>query len=137
MLEFILAGLKCDFCEKGNLTYSPSKTFDAYFIPETFALLEIDEIIDKHLNEYLVFECRVCNSNVRYTFKDVEKKIRNDLYKKVIEMAATKEFKDANAINFANKTLIYCGKCNGIDGKGSCFIKIFEDCKLKRLPSEL
>ncbi len=137
MLQFMLDGLNCDFCEKGNLIYNPSKTFDAYFMPETFVSSEIGEIIDKHLTEYLVFECRLCNSNVRYMFKDIEKKIRNDLYKKIIEMIATKEFKDVNAINFANKTLIYCGKCHGIDGKGSCFIKIFEDCKLKELPSEL
>ncbi len=137
MLQFMLDGLNCDFCEKGKLTYSPSETFDAYFIPETFALSEIDKIIDKHLNEYLIFECRICDSNVRYTFKDIEKKIRDDLYKKVIDMVATKEFRDINAINFANKTLVYCGKCNGIDGKGSCFIKIFKDCKLKRLPNEL
>lgn len=137
MLQFMLDGLRCDFCEKGKLTYNPSKTFDAYFIPETFALSEISEIIDKSINEYLVFECRICDSNVRYTFKDIEKKIRDDLYEKVIDMVATKEFRDIGAINFANKTLIYCGKCNGIDGKGSCFIKIFEDCKLKELPSEL
>ena len=137
MLQFILNGLKCDFCEKGNFTYNSSKTFEAYFIPESFALSEIDEIIDKHLNEYLVFECRICDSSVRYTFKEIEKKIRDDLYKKVIEMVAVREFKNANAIGFANKTLVYCGKCNGIDGKGSCFIKIFKDCKLKRFPNEL
>lgn len=134
MMQFMLDGLKCDFCEKGNLIYSPSKTLDAYFIPESFALSEIDKIIDKHFNEYLVFECRICGSSVRYIFKEIEKKIRDDLYKKIIEIVAVQGFKDNNVIGFADKTLIYCNKCKGINGKGGCFVKVFEDCKLKKLP---
>jgi hypothetical protein len=137
VLNKIEHSIECDFCDGGLLSYSPSETFEAYFSPESFALAEIDKILDEAINEYLVFVCGMCGISVKYTYKDVEKKIRENMYNKVIFSLALKEFKDSGAIGFVDKTLIYCGKCNGFNGKGACPVRIFNECKLKRLPYEL
>jgi predicted nucleic-acid-binding Zn-ribbon protein len=129
--------LKCDFCKDGRMHYEPEETFKSYFVPETFATDKLNKIIDEAINEYLVFKCRMCGQIDKYTFKDVEKKIRKEMYDIVINSIAIKELRNANTINLIDKTMIYCGKCKGFDGKGACPIKIFKDCKLKRFPSEL
>ena len=136
MLNFINDNLQCDFCEDGMLYYDPSETFNSYFVPETFVLSEINEIIDKTINEYSVFKCRDCKATVKYTFKDIEKKVRDVIYKNIINMVSIKELRNSD-LNFVSKVFRHCGKCPGFDSKGSCPVKIFDECKLKRLPSEL
>lgn len=133
MLNSMINNLRCDFCEEGHLYYDPQETFNAYFVPETFALTEIGEIIDKAINEYLVFKCGMCKSVVRYTFKEIEKKIRNDMYKKIIDMISIKELRNFD-LNVVKKVFRYCGVCPGWDGKGSCPIAMYEKCKLKKIP---
>jgi len=136
MINFINSNLRCDFCSDGILYYDPSETTDSYFVPETFMLSEIKEIIDTTINEYLVFKCPVCGMSKKYTLKNIEKKIREDIYKVIKNMVSIKEFKKID-LNSIKKIFIYCGKCDGFDGKGSCPIRIYKDCKLKRLPDEL
>lgn len=136
MLNFINDNLQCDFCEDGTLYYDSSKTFNAYFIPETFVLSEISEVIDKTINEYSVFTCRRCKAAVKYTFKDIEKKIREYMYQTITNMIAVQELRNSD-LSVVKKVFIYCGKCHGFDGKGSCPVKIYESCELKRLPNEL
>lgn len=137
MLKTMIDNLTCDFCEGGRIYYDPPETFESYFIPETFILSEIKDIIDKTINEYLVFKCPICGSIKKYTFKDIEKKVRETMYSTLINMIAIKELRSSKALNLIDKTLIYCGKCPGLDGKGACPVRVFEECKLKRLPSEL
>jgi hypothetical protein len=136
MLNFINNNLRCDFCRDGILYYEPAETTKAYFVPETFVLSEISEIIDKAINEYLVFKCPLCKNIVKYTLRDIENKIRNTMYQAVISMISIKELRKSN-LNVVKKVFIYCGKCHGFDGKGSCPVKMYDECKLKRLPSEL
>lgn len=136
MITFINDNLRCDLCEEGTMFFDPSSTMESYFVPETFVMSEIDEVIDKTINEYLVFRCRKCRTLVKYTFKDIEKKVRDVLYKNLISMVSMQELKNSN-LGLVKKVLVYCGKCQGFDGKGSCPIKIYEGCKLKRLPIEL
>jgi len=136
MLNFINDNLNCDFCKDGLLYFDPSETLNSYFVPETFVLSEIEEIIDKTINEYLVFKCRNCKGIVKYTYRDVENKVRELLYKHMINMISITELRNSS-LNVVKKVFIYCGKCPGFDGKGSCPIAIYDKCRLKRLPSEL
>jgi len=137
MINFINNNLSCNFCERGIIYYEPSETLNSYFVPETFALSEIGDIIDKTINEYLVFKCGMCGSMEKYTYKDIEKKVRENMYEQVINTLAIKELRDSGALNLVDKTLVFCDKCKGFDGKGSCPTRIFDECKLKRLPREL
>ena len=138
----MLVVLECDFCNEKALVYDEIETFKAYTVLESLMLFNVDdkiieEIIDKSITKYLVFKCNICKANVKLTFKDVEKKLREDVYKKVVTIIAVRGLQELGAINFVDKTRIYCGKCNGFDGKGSCPVKAFNECKLKRLPYEL
>lgn len=136
MLNFVNNNLSCDFCNDGLLYFDPSETLNSYLVPETFMLSKIEDIIDKAINEYLVFKCRSCKNIVKYTYKDVEKKVRDILYKNIVNTISIKELRNLN-LNVVKKVFIYCGKCQGFDGKGSCPIIMYEKCELKRLPSEL
>lgn len=138
----MLGGLRCDFCDKDALAYNEVETAKAYLMPESLTLFNIDdkiiqEVIDKSITRYLVFTCNSCRASVKLTFRDIEKKIRKNIYEKVSATIVARGLRESDAINFVEKTLIYCGKCNGFDGNGSCPIKIFKECKLKRLPYEL
>lgn len=138
----MLGGYECDFCNKKALVYDEIETFKAFTVPESLMLFNvdnkiIDEIVDKSITKYLVFKCNVCKANIKLTFKDVEKKLREDVYEKIITMIAIRGLQERNAINFVDKTRIYCGKCGGLDGKGACPVKIYDECKLKELPYEL
>ncbi len=137
-----LIGLKCDFCTEKALVYDEIETFKAFIVPESLMLFNadkkiIDEIVDKSITKYLVFSCKSCKATVKHTFKDIEKKLREDVYEKVIMTIAISGLQELNAINFVDKTRVYCGKCGGFDGKGACPIRIFNECRLKRLPNEL
>lgn len=133
MITFINDNLKCDFCDEGTMFFDPSETLNSYFVPETFIMSEIEEVIDKTINEYLVFRCRKCRALTKYTFKDIEKKIRDVLYGNIINMISIKELRNSN-LNVVKKVFIYCSVCPGWDGKGSCPIAMYEKCKLKKIP---
>jgi hypothetical protein len=136
MLNFLSNNLRCSFCNESLLYFEPSETLNFYFVPETFVLSEIKDIIDKSINEYLVFKCRGCGAIIKYTFRDLEKRIRELLYENIINMISIKELRDSN-LNTVKKIFVYCGKCPGFDGKGSCPVETYNKCELKRLPSEL
>jgi len=96
MLNFLSNNLLCDSCNEGLLYFEPSKTLNFYFVPETFMLSEISEIIDKSINEYLVFKCRNCGAIIKYTFKDLEKKVREIMYENIINMISINELRNSN-----------------------------------------
>ncbi len=134
MLNKIEHSLECEFCDEGLLSYNPSETFESYFSPESFALADIGKILDETINEYLMFTCGMCGISVKCTYKDVEKKIRETMYKRVILSLALKEFKDSGAIGFVDKTLLHCNFCSGFNGKGACPKRIYDKCELKKIP---
>jgi len=113
--------------------YSQQMTYDAYSLPDTFVLDDIDKITDGIIGEYLVYICRKCGSVERYTYKELEQLERKRISKTIIDSIARGEMVKAAPLR-KSKVLIYCGKCNGLDGKGSCLIETFKECKIKRLP---
>lgn len=133
MFDFIINNLRCDLCEDGLLYFDPSETTNSYLVPETFMLSEMSELIDKTINEYIVFKCRNCGNIIKYTYKDIEKKVREIIYNDVVNLISIKEFKKYD-LNSIKKVFVYCGVCKGFDGKGSCPIAIYEKCKLKKIP---
>jgi len=128
--------IKCKFCEKGEMFYNQSLTFYDYSLPENFVLDDITNLVDGILNEYLVYECNYCGSIEKLTYKEIEKNERHRISQLVIDSAARGEIE--SAINSRKPTaLIYCGRCNGANGKGACPISVYKKCELKWLPNEL
>jgi len=133
MFYEIMSDLKCDYCKKGHLKYNIEGTLKSYVSQESLSVNDISKIIDEALNEYIVFKCTSCGAMFKYTYKNLEKKVRKNLYSKLGYMIIMGEIRE-KYMNLTDKTLIYCGKCFGFDGKGACPVKMFETCKLKTLP---
>lgn len=135
MFESIIKNLKCNFCGKEGLKFSPQETFEAYSDPNMFVLDDINKIVDGIVGEYLVYECLNCKSVEKITWKELEKIVRREISKKVIHLSATGEMMKSAGVG--NKVFIFCGVCQGFDGKGSCLLKTYKECKIKRIPNGL
>ena len=135
MFSDMIRTLPCEICEEGEIYYSQKETFDAWVQPEVFKLDDIDKLKDGIISEILVFICNNCEAQFRYTFKEVEKKFRKKLSDRIFTMVAMGDLPDPGSVRKSDRIMIYCGKCSGFDGKGSCPIIIHRDCKLKRLPN--
>jgi len=137
MLNKTMSEIKCSFCKEGTMHYSQKFTFDAYSMPENFVLGDIDKVVDGVIGKYLVYICGKCGSVEKYTYKDIERIERKRISQIVINSAARGEITKSGALIRKNKVLIFCGKCNGVDGNGSCLLETYKKCDLKRLPNEL
>lgn len=137
MFESIIKSLKCSFCGKEGVKFNPQSTFEAYSEPDTFVLDDVDKIVDGVISEWLVYECLSCKSVEKITWQELEKIVRHEISKRVIHLAATGEMMKSGAGRSGGKVFVYCGACRGFDGKGSCLLKIYKECKIKRIPNEL
>lgn len=137
MFKGVFKELKCNFCGKSGFRYNPKATFDSYSDKYTFVLDDVDKIVDGIIADYLEYECINCGAIVRYLIKDIEKAVRKKVSKRVINALARSELIKSGTFAPPKKVFIYCGKCNGFDGRGSCLIKTYKECKIKRFPNEL
>lgn len=122
--------LVCELCG-AQLTMDVQKTtafYSTYIIND---LKDIKDQVDEIMAEFIVYRCSVCDHLCKYTYRDIEKAARRNLTRRFLTYF-NKEVMMAGAIDF--KYFIYCGKCQGFDGKGSCPQSIFDDCKIKRFP---
>lgn len=126
--------LPCPYCERGQLYFNQVETTKAWYHPIVFRLDDLDKLKDGVVSDILVFTCNVCEATERYTFKEVELKFRKRLSDIMLTQIAREDMPDPGTMRDIDRTLIYCGKCGGFDGKGSCPHYIFDDCKLKRIP---
>jgi hypothetical protein len=115
--------------------YDQKETLEAWQQPEVFRLSDVDKLKDGIVSEILVMVCNQCGVQVRYTFKEIEKEIRKKLSNRLLTMIAKGSIPDPATIRKADRIYIYCGKCNGYDGKGSCHKYIYDNCIIKRLPN--
>ena len=134
MFSDMIRTLPCEVCGEGEIYYSQKETFEAWQWPEIFMLDDVGKLIDGIISEVLVFICTNCEAQSRYTFKEVEKKIRKKLSDRLLTMVAMGSAPDPGAIKKSDRILIYCGKCSGYDGKGSCPRIVYKECELKRAP---
>ena len=134
MFSEMIGKLKCPHCDLGQLDYSKFETYAAWQHPSVFRLDDVDKIVDGIISEILVFGCDSCGATERYTFKEVELKVRKGISDMLLTQIAQSEVPDPGLYRSINRTLIYCSKCGGFDGKGACPSQVYSDCKLKRLP---
>jgi len=134
MFSQMFGSLPCNECKDGKIYYDQRLTTEAWLRPEIFTLDDVDKIIDSTISEILVFTCIKCGAQVRYTFKEVEKKFRKKLSIRLLTLIAVKSLPNILAVESMERVMFYCGKCSGYDGKGSCPFVVFNECKLKKMP---
>ena len=134
MFSNMIKSFKCEACNEGMLYYDHGATFEAWQQPDIFILNDIDKIKDGIISDILVMVCNKCGTKIRYTLKELEKKYRKIMSYKMLTMMAIGNIPDPGAVRKSDRILVYCGKCSGYDGKGSCPLIIYNECKLKRFP---
>ncbi len=132
-----IRNINCPFCESMSFSFDPQNTVMAYINPLTFTLDDMGQVVDKCITEYTVFSCADCGAKVKYTYKDIEKRIRQAMTINALQILTQKGLMENTLPTGKSRVHIYCGKCNGFDGKGSCPIKVYKECEIKRLPNGL
>jgi hypothetical protein len=135
MFSDMIRRLKCESCEDGYCIYSQKETMAAWQQPEIFRLDDIDKLKDGIISDVLVMICNQCGAQSRYTMKEIEKKFRKQLSDRIMTMIAKGDAPDPGSVRRTDRVYIYCGKCNGYDGKGACPREVYDNCVLKRLPN--
>lgn len=133
MFSQMIKSIKCEICGH-KLRFSQSDTFQAWQDSDIFRLDDIDKLIDGVISDILVLICDNCEITYRYTFKELEKIFRKKLSDQILTMIAKSDLPDPGSMKKTDRLLVYCGKCNGHDGKGACPRMIYDKCELKRLP---
>jgi len=135
MFHDAISILQCPICESKNFYMNTLGTIEAYADPSVFVLENVEKIVDGCISDFFVFKCGDCGATDRYTMQDVGKRIRQEITKRVLTLVAKGEMQQA--MGPTHKSLIYCGKCSGFDAKGSCPLRIYENCDIKRFPNGL
>lgn len=134
MFSELIKSLPCEACETGKLHYSQRHTFEAWQDSNIFRLDDVDKLVDGVISEILILVCDTCNSRYRYTFKELEKIFRKRLSDRLLTMIAMGDLPDPGSLRPTDRIMVYCGKCSGYDGKGTCPRVIYNKCELKRFP---
>lgn len=134
MFSDMIRYLPCNSCEDGRLYYNQRLTMEAWQHPEVFRLDDIDKLKDGIISDILVMMCNQCDSQVRYTLKEIEREFRKGLSARILTMMGKGDIPDPGSLKKTDRIFFYCGKCNGYDGKGACPRYIYDHCDLKRMP---
>lgn len=132
MLGSLLIDLTCEVCG-GGLFFNHEATFNAYKESSDLTSLNVFDKVEEVINKYFIFICPNCNIEYRHTYKNIENNLRISIFKQLLLSLIQKQVVEfnSNKISF----LIYCGKCSGFDGSGSCPKNVFENCTIKKFPA--
>lgn len=123
--------LTCELC--GNSLYlDTDTTLDEYTIYMSITTNNINDKIDDIMADYLMYTCVECGHSHKYTTKEIERLLRKQITERALVLIA-RDTVDIRGF-LVDKFLIYCGKCQGMDGKGSCSKTVLEKCEIKRFP---
>ena len=132
MLKSLIQHINCEACGH-ELIYDPKATFDSYHDELEVTIKNVELKADEIVGKFLIYDCPTCKCSYKYTYKEIEKIIRCETTKQVLLSIARGQMRNMSCI--MDGVLIYCGKCSGFDGKGSCTRKIYEKCEVKRFPN--
>jgi hypothetical protein len=130
-----MLNLKCEFCELGVLTLDTINTMENFTESDLFTHKDAIVYVDKTLDRPMVYTCDTCGANIKYTIKDVLRKQRDQLLQQVLDQVMVHRVYNNGTSQGLPHILIYCGRCTGQDGKGSCRPEIYNKCDLKEFPS--
>jgi len=126
--------INCDVCG-GELVINERKTIDEYLKDADYYLDENSgKLIQNSIQQYLIYECTLCNKVYKYTYKEWEAKYREKLAMQVMEIRKQKMF--AEEINpqliDPDNGLEFCGQCSGYGGDGYCLVDIIKQCTIRK-----
>lgn len=123
--------IKCDDCDY-NLVFDYGSTLDSCLKDLDYLRDSKEFIQDKWLSNYLVYRCVNCRKKFKYTFKEVERKVRETVSKDVIQFRKVQMFKKIDhSLVDPDNGFEYCGQCEGVDKQGNCFVDIIKQCTIR------
>ena len=133
MLKKYVDVLTCELCGS-PLTFSGDSTVDEYAIYMSITPTNLNAKVEELINGYLVYDCTSCGNSHKFTSKEIERLMRKKLTERALLLLIRGLVEDTPPATSPDTYLIYCGKCQGFDGKGSCTKSIFDRCQIKRFP---
>jgi hypothetical protein len=131
MFNVLADSLKCTVC--GNfLVFDAVSTGEDYALTTNVNTMNILDKVDDIINKYLVYKCTSCDSIYRYTYKDIERFMRKTITEAYLTIVLQDQLTKSNFLE--DKFMVYCNKCKGLDGQGSCPKSVFDKCEIKRFP---
>lgn len=132
MISSLIGSLTCDICGAGMLL-----DYEGTISMFSRELIVTDEnvlsVVEEMTPQMLLYKCSSCFVSYKATFKEIEALVRKKFTEKVLILYGRKAITSVS--NIHNKYLVFCNKCNGYDGRGCCPKEIFDDCKIKRFPT--
>jgi len=124
--------IKCDMC--GYLIELDfDRTVESYCGDMDYLIQEDGQLAENTIQNYMIYKCSNCGEIYRFTLKDLELRIRKQAAISAMNMRRDEVFKNIkpNSINPDNG-FEYCGKCDGYDGEGNCFIDVIKQCSIRK-----
>lgn len=124
--------ITCEKC-RNTLIFDRESTFRNCVEGVSYSTSKVKEIQDRWLSSYLIYSCLSCKAQYKYTFQEVELKVRESVAKDVMNFRKIQMFKtqiNPETVNPDNG-LEYCGQCDGVDKEGNCYVDIIKQCTIK------
>lgn len=128
--------VRCDVCDSLiNLDFN--RTIKSYYKDMDYVVDESGNIKDSSLQKYMIYKCSKCGKVYKFTFRELELRIRRQIAKTAMSFKRNEAFKNIkpNSIDPDNG-FEYCGKCPGYDGEGNCFIDVMNQCIIRNSKRE-
>jgi len=125
--------IECDNCG-GDLYIDGVATFDSYMSDVNYLVDETGSIVEKSLQQFLVYKCQICGSSYKFTYREWEKRYREKIAREVMEVRKQHMF--STVINpqmiDPDNGIEFCGKCSGYFGDGTCLVDVIKQCTILR-----
>lgn len=126
--------IKCDKCS-GNLVMDMRSTMNNYIKDDWKYEIDIDtgKLIEDSIQKYLIYTCKKCGTNYKFTYKEWEKRYRKELATQIMEIKKMKVFRTLNPAAIKEENGIeFCGQCSGYAGDGYCLVDIIKQCSIRK-----
>jgi len=125
--------IDCDNCGS-NLMIDDLSTMSEYLKDADYLVDEVGAIVEKALQQYIVYRCPNCDNTYKFTYQDWEKIKRRLIAEEVMEVRKQHMFR--NELNVqtidADNGVNFCGQCSGYFNDGTCLVDIIKQCTIRK-----
>ena len=121
--------ISCDYCGS-QLDIDYTSSLEEYLHKVDYIKDDINYITNTALQTPLFYKCIRCSKIFKYTWQELEAKLRQAVSRDVKRYRKIHVFKNViNPINInPDNGLVFCGICDGVDNSGNCYNDIIKVC---------
>jgi uncharacterized Zn finger protein len=125
--------IDCDNCGS-ELVVDELTTMMEYLSDADYLVDDVGSIVEKTLQQYLVYRCLNCEKTYKLTYQDWEKIKRRLIAEEVMESRKQHMFREelnVQTIN-ADNGVEFCGQCSGYFNDGTCLNDVIKQCTIRK-----